>query len=106
MDIDYYEVGRRIRSVRKRHGMTAEHLSEKIGIATESLRHIENASSKPSLPTLYRIATTLGVSMDYVTGRTPTLIDNLLIEYGLPEKQECVLREIIDSMLPIISRHI
>ena len=70
MDIDFILTGQRIREARKFRGWTADFLAEKVGLATESLRHIENASSKPSLQTLYKIATELDVSLDYITGRT------------------------------------
>lgn len=106
MDIDFVLVGQRIREARRICGMTAEVLAEQIGLASESLRHIEIASSKPSLHTLFRIAAVLNVSMDYITGRTPTLADSLVSEYGLNEKQEMLLRDIIDSMIPIITNHI
>ena len=62
MDIDFILTGQRIREARKFRGWTADFLAEKVGLATESLRHIENASSKPSLQTLYKIATELDVS--------------------------------------------
>lgn len=106
MDIDYIEVGHRIREARKRRGMTAEMLSEQVGLATDSLRHIEIAASYPSLQTLYRIAAVLKVSMDYITGRTPTLTDSLVQEYYLNTEQEKMLREVIDSIVPIITNRV
>ena len=66
MDIDFTLTGQRIREARQCRGWTADVLAEKVGLATESLRHIENASSKPSLQTLFRIATELDVSLDYI----------------------------------------
>lgn len=44
MDIDFVLTGQRIREARKFRGWTADVLAEKVGLATESLRHIENAS--------------------------------------------------------------
>ena len=106
MDINYSEVGRRIRTVRQHKGMTAEQLSEAVGIASESLRHIENASSYPSLHTLYRIAQILCVSMDYLTGRTPSFADELSKDYGITKAQEQMLREIVEKILPIITKRV
>lgn len=106
MDIDYSEIGRRIRNARQTRLMTAEKLAEEVGIASESLRHIENASSNPSLHTLFRIAVILCVSLDYLTGRIPELSDDLSHSYGITQKQEQVLREIIDQILPIIIKQV
>lgn len=106
MDIDYIEVGRRIRDARRRRGMTAEILSERVGLATDSLRHIEIAASYPSLQTLFRIAAVLGVSLDYITGRTPTLTDSLVLEYGLTPQQEDMLRDMIECLIPIITERV
>ena len=106
MGIDFVIVGQRIREARKHRGITGEKLAECIGIATESLRHIEIASSKPSLQTLYRIAIALNVSMDYLTGRTPNAIDSLTKRFGLSPKQENLLKELLESAVPIISKNV
>ena len=106
MDINFGLVGKRVREARTARGLTAEVLAERVDLATESLRHIEIGSSKPSLQTLYRIATALGVSMDYLTGRTASISDSLLSENGLSPKQEEVMRELIDNMLPIITNNL
>lgn len=106
MNIDFSEVGRRIRAARQHKGVTAEQLSEKVGLASESLRHIENASSYPSLQTLYRIALVLNVSMDYLTGRTPLFADELSRNYGITSAQEETLREIVENILPVITKRV
>lgn len=75
MDIDFILTGQRIREARRFRGWTADFLAEKVGLATESLRHIENASSKPSLQTLFKIATELDVSLDYGAFHVKKLFD-------------------------------
>lgn len=110
MDIDFVLTGQRIREARKFRGWTAEVLAEKIGLATESLRHIENASSKPSLQTLYKIATELDVSLNYITGRTPDLSAALAYNYsksfGLNETQEHMIQDVIKGLLPVITKYV
>lgn len=106
MNINYTEIGRRIRAARQYRHMTADQLSEEIGIASESLRHIENASSNPSLQTLFRIALVLEVSLDYLTGRVPDLVDGLSKDYGITEGQEILLREIIAQLIPVITKRV
>ena len=106
MDLDFGLVGRRVREARIARGLTAEMLAVRVDLATETLRHIEIGSSKPSLQTLYRIASVLGVSMDYLTGRTASISESLLGKNGLSPKQEEVMRELIDNMLPIITNNL
>lgn len=105
MEINFALVGQRIRQVRKLRGWSVEALAEQVGLATESLRHIETAVSKPRLQTLYRIAGVLDVSMDYITGRTKTRTDNTINEYGLNADQEKMVLEILESIVPIVIDH-
>lgn len=110
MDINFELTGQRIREARQFRGLTADILAEKVGLATESLRHIENASSKPSLQTLFRIATELNVSLDYITGRTPSLSSTLSgdfsKDFGLSEKQERMVQDVVNSIIPVITNYL
>lgn len=54
MDINIVIMGQRIRAARKMKHMSADALAEKIGIAAESLGHIECGSRKPSLQDFIR----------------------------------------------------
>ena len=98
MRIDLNIMGHRIRETRKKHRMTAEDLSSKIGIAVESLGHIECGNRGPSLATLCSIAEVLDVSLDYLTGRTLTQEENILQEEAeaanLTPKQEEAMRKL------------
>ena len=81
MDINIIAMGQRIRSSRREKNISSEVLAEKIGIAVESLWHIENGARNTSLQTLCNIAEALDVSVDYLLGRSdsPTPArDNLL----------------------------
>lgn len=106
MGIDVQIMGQRIRAARKSRNMTAEQLAEQIGIAMESLGHIECGVRKPSLQTLYRIAEILDVSLDYLTGRTvsPTesQLQNRFSDTGLNAEQEKLLMDLAMCMLPVI----
>ena len=57
MSTNLHVMGNRIRTARQFRKLTAEQLSEQLGIATESLRHIENGTRRPSyaLLTTFRI---------------------------------------------------
>lgn len=110
MDINILIMGQRVRTARKMRNMTAEALAEKIGIAVESLGHIECGARKPSLQTLYNIALMLDVSMDYLVGRslTPieTVIQSCISESGLAAEQEKLLMDLTRSMILVIKNNV
>lgn len=110
MSINTVIMGQRIRAARKMNDMSAEALAEKIGIEPESLGHIECASRKPSLQTLYAIAETLNVSLDYLVGRTlsptETVVQSCLPEQGLTAEQEQLLMNLVKSMIPVIKEKV
>lgn len=110
MEMNVILMGRRIRTARKEQCMPAETLAERAGITPESLGHIECGVRKPSLQTLYTIAETLQVSLDYLTGRTPSSADKAFggvsAEQALTDGQEALLRELTRSMIPIIKDNV
>ena len=62
--MDYYEVGQRIRRIRKAKGMSQEFLADKVGISITHMSHIETANTKLSLTVFIAIADALDVSCD------------------------------------------
>ncbi len=62
--MNYYEIGQRIRKMRKAHDLSQEELAEKIGISTTHMSHIETGNTKLSLPVLVSISQALGVQTD------------------------------------------
>ena len=108
--MDIVTMGQRIRSARKMRGMNADELAAKIGIAVESLGHIECGAKKTSLQTLLNIADVLDVSLDYLAGRCLTPTENLLKSFAEDEKltpeQEKMLLDLAKSMIPIIKNKI
>ena len=64
MEIDYVAIGHRVRQYRLDRGLSQEILSEKADVTPAHLIHIERGNTKPSLPTLIRIANALEVSID------------------------------------------
>lgn len=64
MDIDYRAIGNRIRAYRRERKLSQEFLSELADVTPAHFSHIERGNTKPSLPTLLRIANALGVSLD------------------------------------------
>ena len=56
-------LGKRIKELRKKVGLTQEKLAEMIDIETTSLSGIESGRHFPSLPTIEKIANNLGVEL-------------------------------------------
>ena len=61
--MNYYEIGQRIRRIRKAKGLSQEQLAEKVGISTTHMSHIE-ANTKLSLSVFVDIAEALEVQTD------------------------------------------
>ena len=64
MEINYIDIGKRIREIRISKKWTQALLAEKSGVEPSNISHIERAATKLSLPTIINIANALEVSLD------------------------------------------
>ena len=94
-------MGQNIKQERVNQSLTQEQLSEQAGVSAVFLSQIENGRKVPSLETVYKIATCLGITLerafkcDYVS--TPNIdhrIERLLKDKNEDEKQ--MLFDIMD----------
>jgi transcriptional regulator with XRE-family HTH domain len=70
MDKDLAEsIGAAARAARAALKLTQEDAAERVGISAEFYARIERGNALPSVPTLARISTALGVSADVLLGR-------------------------------------
>jgi len=101
MDNNPYEIlGKNIKQERLNQRMTQEQLSEKAGISTVFLSQIENARKIPSLETVYKIVSCLGIAMENVFKdeyKSNPNID-LRIEVLLKGKSEKAKQDLFDIM--------
>ena len=65
-DLNYEEIGKRIKIKRKEMKLTQEKLSEIIDVSPSYISEIERGSSICSLATITNIADTLNTSLDYL----------------------------------------
>lgn len=65
-ELDYQELGMRIKKCRKTCGLTQEYLGELCSLSTSHIGHIERGTRIPSVDTLFRISSALNVSVDYL----------------------------------------
>ena len=64
MELNYADIGARIRTLRKKRGLSQERLAELTDLSTVHISHIETAHTKLSLPALVEIANALSVTAD------------------------------------------
>lgn len=64
MDLNYLEIGQRIKKLRISKKMTQDKLAEQINLSTPHMSHIETGNTKVSLPTLVHLANALGCTVD------------------------------------------
>lgn len=89
--MNYYEIGQRIRKIRKANHLSQEQLAEKVGISTTHMSHIETGNTKLSLQVLVDLACALYVQTDELLFDSPTINKTHI-------KQE--ISDIIDSCSP------
>lgn len=84
-NMDYYEIGQRIRKIRKARGLSQEQLAAMTGISTTHMSHIETANTKLSLQVFADIANALSVQTDALLhDQQQALIMSLMYEGFLP----------------------
>ncbi len=63
-ELNYFEIGQRIRKYRKEKHLSQTQLAERVKISVTHLSHIETANTKLSLPVFVKIADALGITAD------------------------------------------
>lgn len=84
MKIDYQEIGKRIRAIRKQKGLSQEQLAEMVDVGTSHVSHIENGHTKMSVQVLIKLSNALSVSTDellcdHVYKAKEVLVDEMAI---------------------------
>ena len=75
---NYNSFGARLKQERERQGITQKELSKRSGIAPATLSSYEQKGNLPSLENAVKIADTLKISLDWLTGRTkPTNYESI-----------------------------
>ena len=80
--MDYFEIGQRIRKIRKARNLSQEPLPELAGISTTHMSHIETGNTKLSLSVIDNLASALEVSVDsllHENGAVATETENRIL---------------------------
>ena len=64
MQIDYLDIGARIRAERKKQNISQEKLAEMVDVGTTHISHIETGNTIPSIKTFIAIINALNLSSD------------------------------------------
>lgn len=62
-------IGKRIRNLREKKGMSREEFAKRLGLSYWAVSKYENGERNPDAETLNKIADILGVTVDYLLGR-------------------------------------
>lgn len=63
-----YELGERLKKLRKLHGLTQVQVAERLGLSKAVISSYEVSSRHPSYDILIKMATLYGVTTDYLLG--------------------------------------
>jgi len=98
-------LSRRLIDLRKQQGLTQQQMANTIGIHVNSLKKYENGQAQPSLDVLKKIAISIHISTDFLLfeehERGPT--DDLAFQFEaisqMPDDEQIVIREVLDSLI-------
>lgn len=62
--------GQKLKTARELRGLNQEQLADRSGLQASAISHFETGNRKPSFENLKKLADALGVSTDYLLGRT------------------------------------
>lgn len=91
--MDYIDLGRRVKDLRRKKHMTQEELSEKIDVSASFLGHIERGTRIASLETLVKLCQALDADPNYLLAAST---GSLTCHYpeDMPEKTRKQLAEL------------
>lgn len=93
----YFEIGKKIKELRKEAGYTQGVLAEKIGITKSAISAYENATRNPSYAVLLKITEAFHLSLDNFFGRYETGF--VIPCEGLTVEQVSIVSKMIDELI-------
>ena len=84
-ELNYKELGQRIKKYRIAAHLTQQSLAERIECNTSNISHIERGMTKVSLPTLIKIANALNVSMDELISNSLIATEGVMLDKDIQE---------------------
>ncbi|MBZ9634343.1 helix-turn-helix domain-containing protein [Clostridium sp. FP1] len=107
-EINYVEIGNRIRLERETFDMTREKLAELLNLSPYFLGQIERGERKMSVSTLINISECLHISIDYLFFEQAHINTNNNVLHSLinkcSEKEVNIIESLIKLLLPHLAR--
>lgn len=107
-ELNYVEIGNRIRLEREKFDMTREKLAELLNLSPYFLGQIERGERKMSISTLVNISECLHISIDYLFFEQVNINTNNNVLHALinkcSEKEINVIESLIKLLLPHLAR--
>ena len=110
MDFNYITLGQNIKKYRKLAGLTQEKLASKTGFSDSHISQIENASGKPSIEAVARIANALDIGLDQLCfGELKNTNDYFIQELkqmseGFSSKQKLLAIELTTALIDVLKK--
>lgn len=103
-NVDYAEVGKRIKNERAKNGLSRERFAELTKLSSTYVSQLELGQRHASLPSTIRIASVLNISLDYLIYGDDILEvnrDDLIEIINSASKNDLkILKEILTAILP------
>ena len=77
--MDFYQLGKKIRSLRLTNHLSQAELAESIDVSTNYIGQIERGDRKPSLETLVSLCEVLHTSLDYILSDSRSSSDDCIM---------------------------
>lgn len=77
--MDYFDLGRRVKDLRRQQNMTQEELAEKIDVSASFLGHIERGTRIASLETLVKLCQALDTDPNYLLAASTSSISFFVV---------------------------
>ena len=111
-ELNYKELGQRIKKYRIAKHLTQQSLAERIECNTSNISHIERGMTKVSLPTLIKIANVLEVSIDQLVSDSLFATEGVMLYKDIQEiLKDCnstekrIIKDIISATKKTIREH-
>ena len=97
-------IGKKIAEVRKSKKLSQSALGKLVGTSGDVIGRYEREVISPSIEAVVKIAEGLGVSIDYLVGKTSTLLDDKTLERferigAMPNEEKKTILKVIDALI-------
>ncbi len=101
-NLNFKDIGTRIRREREKLGLSREKFAEIVGLSTYYIGQIERGDRNMSLETLFRISESLNVSTDYILKGHIQYMENILsleaVESNYKEEMDMDIKELLNLL--------